>query len=268
MLVDATPIDGRRLDMLEFRMRILYDEVDFFIVCEANRTTSGIPKPFFAYGKDFAERFAWAKEKLVIQRAFLNGDNATPHEEFAHRVREGELNRAIEAACVGFQDTDLIMISNLDEVPKLEVVQAIKADPVNLPKTCFCTMLRYNMRFKHLLPPAFDVDDWPGTVFATMGQMRRIALTGLSLGKHLRFWNKIPSAGWHFSLFGSKEELRERLIAGVERWYKTEDELTDECLQQWMDEGKLGGRDEQLIPIGPEFFPDYVLTEAKKFNWI
>jgi beta-1,4-mannosyl-glycoprotein beta-1,4-N-acetylglucosaminyltransferase len=51
------------LDMLETRMHILEDVVDYFVICEAAETHSGKPKPFNL--ADNAKRFERWQDKIV-----------------------------------------------------------------------------------------------------------------------------------------------------------------------------------------------------------
>lgn len=61
MIIDAF-LFYQEYDMLEFRLRLLYDQVDKFVIVEADKTFSGLDKPF-----DFEQhraRYAWAEEKI------------------------------------------------------------------------------------------------------------------------------------------------------------------------------------------------------------
>lgn len=61
-VIDAV-IFSIELDLLEIRLRELWDVVDTFLVFEADRTFTGKRKPLFL--QENLSRFEWAKEKLV-----------------------------------------------------------------------------------------------------------------------------------------------------------------------------------------------------------
>ena len=52
------------LDILELRLNILYDYVDYFVIVESSVTHSGQPKPF--YLEENKERFAKFWDKIII----------------------------------------------------------------------------------------------------------------------------------------------------------------------------------------------------------
>src|SRR5690349_5866919 len=64
MIVDSM-IFNDEFDMLEFRLKLLWDHVDKFVICEANRTHSGKLKPFYLSDSEAEYRFGWASEKIV-----------------------------------------------------------------------------------------------------------------------------------------------------------------------------------------------------------
>ncbi|KAG9073153.1 hypothetical protein KI688_000940 [Linnemannia hyalina] len=53
------------LDMLEIRMRELYDVVDHFVILESSRTFTGIPKP--AVFQENRERYSFAEDKIIYK---------------------------------------------------------------------------------------------------------------------------------------------------------------------------------------------------------
>ena len=59
------------LDMLEYRLSILYDVVDYFVICEASRTFVGKPKPYF-YNEN-KERFSRYADKII--HVMMTDDN-------------------------------------------------------------------------------------------------------------------------------------------------------------------------------------------------
>jgi beta-1,4-mannosyl-glycoprotein beta-1,4-N-acetylglucosaminyltransferase len=120
-LIDAV-IFSVELDMYEVRLRELWDVVDTFIVLESNATFTGNPKPFvFA---ENAERFAFAKEKLLYARVYQQAlpPNESPfHNEIEMRI---SMNENIEKVA---NEGDLLIISDVDEIPRPSTLKILKA---------------------------------------------------------------------------------------------------------------------------------------------
>jgi beta-1,4-mannosyl-glycoprotein beta-1,4-N-acetylglucosaminyltransferase len=120
-MIDAV-IFSVELDMYEVRLRELWDVVDKFIVLESNATFTGKPKAFvFA---DNAERFAFAKEKLVYAR--VNQQPLPPNEGpfYNERHMRQSMNQNIAKVA---NEGDLIIMSDVDEIPRASTLETLKA---------------------------------------------------------------------------------------------------------------------------------------------
>lgn len=116
------------LDLLEIRLRELYDEVDQFLIVEANVTFSGEPKELsFEAHK---ERFAFAKEKIVY--AAVTG----LHEYDPSKTRSREdpfVNEVLMRQAVSSviddqtpEEGDIILQSDVDEIPSAQAIRTLK----------------------------------------------------------------------------------------------------------------------------------------------
>ena len=95
------------LDLLEIRLNILYEKVDFFVIVEANKTHTGKDKPFYVQ-ESFA-RFERFKEKIkYIQVTDMPSGNAWTLENFQRNCIMRGLDK--------LADDDIVAISDLDEI--------------------------------------------------------------------------------------------------------------------------------------------------------
>ncbi|KAF9120605.1 hypothetical protein BGW39_011245 [Mortierella sp. 14UC] len=111
------------LDMLEIRMRELWDVVDKFVILESNGTFTGLPKEqVFAKHK---RRFAWAESKIVYKslplKALKPGETAWDNEG---RTRDAMLDVLVSA---GLQPGDLITSVDTDEVIRRHTLELLKS---------------------------------------------------------------------------------------------------------------------------------------------
>ncbi|SHK28703.1 glycosyltransferase family 17 protein [Epilithonimonas mollis] len=100
-------IFNNEFDILTTRLEYLYDQVDFFVLVEANRTLTGIPKPL-SY-KENAARFAKYSDKIIYVQAGEKPELKDWDYEWFQRD-------AIKNGLSNCNDEDLIFVSDVDEI--------------------------------------------------------------------------------------------------------------------------------------------------------
>ena len=108
------------LDLLEIRLNELYNSVDYFVIAEANMSHSGKPKDYVL--EENWERFKPFQDKI---RYLKIDDFPVTHNSW---VREKFQRDALSRGFTDMQSDDLIIISDLDEIPRAEIIDMIKED--------------------------------------------------------------------------------------------------------------------------------------------
>jgi hypothetical protein len=148
------------LDLLEIRLEELYPVVDKFIICESTKTHSGKNKSL-RYIENIA-RYKKYKDKIkyIVYDEFPEG--ATSWD------LENNQRRCILKGLEEVNKYDIIMISDIDEIPRRSFIESFKIDyfknfnNVNSPIT-LCTQLFYDkLTYKVIEPEEFH--NWRGTV--------------------------------------------------------------------------------------------------------
>lgn len=103
------------LDLLEIRLNVLKDVVDRFVLVEAGETHTGKPKPF--HFKENEARFAAFKDKIVYV-----GIDKFPAVCKTNWARENWQRNAIKDGLKHCDDSDTILISDLDEIPNPDIL--------------------------------------------------------------------------------------------------------------------------------------------------
>ena len=99
------------LEILNLRFEYLFPHVDFFVIVEARKTTQGNPKPlFFEQNKLKFKKYAH-KIKYYVIDDFETKNNSWGNESFQRNNI-----RKVFSEC---DDNDLILISDVDEIPNL-----------------------------------------------------------------------------------------------------------------------------------------------------
>jgi len=112
------------LDLLEIRLHELAHVVDFFVLAEAEVTFKGKPKPLvFQNNRDRFARFAERIRHVVVKdmpRGTTKADNWR-----RQRYQRNALIAGIDDA----RPEDVVVLSDVDEIPRAESVRALAATP-------------------------------------------------------------------------------------------------------------------------------------------
>lgn len=113
------------LDLLYYRLSILYDVVDHFIISESTRTFRGHEKPLFYLENQ--ERFKKFQDKIihVVDRDFIAEPDISKNEQW---YNENSQRIAIDVGIrqLNLAPEDLIMVCDLDEIPNPAVLRTLK----------------------------------------------------------------------------------------------------------------------------------------------
>ena len=107
-----TIIFSVELDLLEIRIKELWDSVDYFIVLEADKTFSGRQKKLHL--KENLDKFSWAQEKLKYE-SYTGLQSLEPGESpFKNEgLMRGHMTQVISRYA---KDGDIIICSDVDEI--------------------------------------------------------------------------------------------------------------------------------------------------------
>lgn len=221
------------LDLLELRLNTLGDLVDYFVITEARVTFSGRPKPlYFAENRNRFYRF---KDKIIHNiiestpndfndfvapnpyytdrhRSYPHKSNGTPLQQlsldFQREVfqRDSIINGLIGRA----QPGDLIIISDLDEIPNPEAIRSVVNEfrPGEIYNLC----QRWYMYYLNVCCE----NEWFGTRICDFNYLNGKSIDLMRY--HLEERTKQPgpiieNGGWHFSFLGGHDKVKEKLRA-------------------------------------------------------
>jgi len=123
-------IDGftfyNELDMLYYRLSALDDVVDYFIIVEATKTHAGKDKPlFFEENKHLYEKFMHKIIHIVDDQLIV--PDTTKNEQWYNEIHQrNEIKKGLETLDIILSPDDLIIISDLDEIPDPNKLKVIK----------------------------------------------------------------------------------------------------------------------------------------------
>ena len=141
------------LDMLEIRMRELYDVVDYFVILESSRTFTGHPKS--AVFQENRERYSFAEDKIVYKLVPLR--ELMPGEE--PWVNEGgmrdEMTKLLWSTEI--KEGDYVIFGDVDEIPSRQSIELLSSCD-GVPAAVHLNLQNYLYSFE------FPVDDGGNSV--------------------------------------------------------------------------------------------------------
>ncbi len=199
------------LDLLEIRLAELYLVVDRFVLVEATYTHAGAAKPL--HYADNRARFAAYADKIVhIVVAEDPGGFAWNREAYQ---RDAILRGLGEC-----RPSDMILISDADEILRASVVERLRWEPdedagmgAGTGATLFAPHLDIFLYFLDLKAP----DPWVSVAAAPWELIRRIGANRTRYLAKQGIGRVVADAGWHFTWMGGADRFRAKMEAFAHR---------------------------------------------------
>ena len=251
-------------DLLEIRLNALKDVVDRFVLVEATKTFSNLPKPL--HFEENKGRFTPFLDRIihVVVDDFPEFDTAWTF--------ENHQRNAIDRGLTECKDDDVVLISDLDEIPKVEAILAHKNDP---GITIF-EQLHHCYYLNHLY---IRRPNWHGTRMLS-GKDFRHALDHVSnygscnierlnqgtTANKIRTYDEgsiIKDAGWHFSYLGGLEAIRTKIQSYSHQERNYNDNIDLKNIERRMSRAFKSHR---LIGLEiDESYPQYLRENQEKY---
>lgn len=267
------------LDILEMRMNILYEYVDYFVIVESSVSHSGLEKEFvFENNK---ERFSKFSDKIIFFKVtdtpnnFRNLPETTDDTvKLIYQFIENQtiwFNRdfqidygrdffqkeCVRRPLINCNDEDIILISDVDEIPNPEILVNLK--DLDLENNRYS--LNQMMYYYYL--NVFKESTWYGTKISKYKNIKNVSFNEVRNNQSLSI--RIPNGGWHFSFMGGKEMVKTKLLAYCHNDMVNSDVLEnlDTNMENNVDPFFRGGLNTVEID---STFPKYLLDNLDKYN--
>ena len=191
-------IFNNEVELLELRLNILDPYVDKFVLTEGDTTFSGLPKEsVYLQNK---ERFAKWEDKIIHNFIEIPDLPTTWDREIYSR------NSPVSLGV--FEDDDLILSSDLDEIPNPEILEAV--DEWVSDDTHFSFQQKRYVYFIN----NFETDVWFGTRACTGKYLKNTSIDQIRENTEREeqlTGSIITNGGWHFTFCGGEEMIKTKI---------------------------------------------------------
>lgn len=252
------------VDVLEIRLAELDPVIDVFVLIEARMTHMGVPRELVY--PQVEDRYArWAHKIRYLPIDFPEG--------MTDWQRESYQREACGAALKGIADEDIVMITDLDEIPRAETVLMEKELPcaVSFPIHPYRLDWRWDeVDHGHCVCTFISARDLePRGDGFYMGAHKGIApsscvYTAEPCEGHTHL---LGNYGWHFTYIGDEEAILDKTSSIADKWVKGV--ATPESARAAIREGRdVFGRNKPVSRVPIKQLPVYVQDNRERFAHI
>ena len=255
--------------LLDLRLNILDNFVDYFVIIEGNKTWQNNPKEF----KFELNKFPKFSKKIIYIKVDDLPDGSDPY------LRENHQRNCINRGLTKAKEDDLIMISDLDEIPNPEKIRNFSK------KMKYAVFKQKHFYYKFNLQSK-NSPFWYGSRICVYKFLKSPQWLRDLKFKKRPFWridkfrlnNIIDDGGWHFCNLKSPDKL----LYKYKNLCETNDPVNfkEKIDEKYLDINEIGkrinnkedliGRDDFFSTVSLDnSFPKYLLENKHNYkNWI
>ena len=253
------------LDLLELRLKELYNHVDKFVIVEATHTFQCEPKELVL--KNNWERFAQWHDKMIH---VVVDDMPNTGDAWANDFHQ---RNAIARGLVDADEDDLVIICDGDEILRPEVIDNMR----NNPRDIYGFRTPYfNFKFNYMLVENHE----SYCVWITAGKKkfignpedfraRRFQLTTLDYEYDDGRVKMYEHAGWHFTYMGDTEWVKNKLKSFAHTELNKPEILAQVNVDDMMEKGvgfnPLDPRPFVKVALD-DYFPKTILSNKERYK--
>jgi beta-1,4-mannosyl-glycoprotein beta-1,4-N-acetylglucosaminyltransferase len=204
-IIDCFPFFNE-IDLLYYRLSILYDVVDYFVISEATKTHSGINKPLFFM--ENIEKFEKFSDKIihVIDDELITPSARTGYSWYNENHQREYIKHGLNKLFL--RPEDYIIISDLDEIPDPKVISRIKNDELRIE-----SIAKFEMVFYYYNLISQKTTPWDKAKILRYGILHTQFDGNPDKTRLFDNCYTIRRSGWHLSYFGDEEGIKTKIIS-------------------------------------------------------
>tara|TARA_A100001015_G_scaffold319612_1_gene443034 strand:+ start:1124 stop:1954 length:831 start_codon:yes stop_codon:yes gene_type:complete len=243
-------------DLLNYRLSILNDFVDYFILVESTHTFTGHQKKlFYNENKKIFDKFNHKIIHIIVDNIPYKYPNIN------YQQNDQWQNEYFQRNCISkginqikdiLIDEDIILTSDVDEIPDPKILFKVKNNKLIFDKNNL-NKLSLDMYYYNLNLRLGDGQNWHGIKLITWYSYNKINLSF----QQMRIWEHshnvpiIPYGGWHLSYFGDINFIINKIKGFSHQEYNNNKYINKEILEKKIKNGInfIGGLKLQKIKV-------------------
>ena len=274
------------MDLLELRLEMYNDIVDYFVIIECVETFSGKPKPL--YFEENKERFKKYEDKIIhhitynppksyddLRQRILNPKSDTLEKQICiqaltstnvppgelHWLKEFYQKENIRRALEIISDPKAIcFIGDLDEFWNPELIEEYKLKCVENYSTVF--------KLKQLAYSSFlnnrSNESWAGTLLTNYINIFNSCLNHLRTPSKTQY-EYLENSGLHFSFIGGTEQIKLKIDSYGHQEYNNND-VTSKISERLEKNQDVLGRNQFNFWLDESDLPKYLIQNKEKYK--
>ena len=194
------------LELLTYRLNILNDIVDYFVIVEATHTHIGKEKMlFFNENKHLFENFIHKIIHIIVDDFPYKQPNVNTHEENQwsnERFQRNQIKRGLDK--LDLNDHDIITITDLDEIPDPNTLSKIKNNEINVE----INSLQMDLYYYNLNSKISKL--WYHAKIVTYQKYKDSTISCSDIRLSMNY-PLINNGGWHLSYFGDSSFIKNKI---------------------------------------------------------
>ena len=211
------------LCMLEYRLNILNDYVDYFILVESTHTHVGKEKElYYANNKQMFEKFNNKIIHIVVDDfpyKYPSIDTSIGQQWANENFQRNCIERGLSKVNVNeeLQDEDIIIVSDLDEIPNPKILEDVRNKTILVTANC----LRQDLYYYNLNTKFHDL--WYHAKILTYEYYKKLNMSFNDIRINGNgVFPVIQNGGWHLSYFGDKYFIKNKIENFTHQEYNNE----------------------------------------------
>jgi beta-1,4-mannosyl-glycoprotein beta-1,4-N-acetylglucosaminyltransferase len=261
------------LDVLEVRLKELYDHVDHIVISEASTTFSGHSKDYIFL--DNQERFKPFLDKVIhVKVEDMPGVVPGAPDGMACMYNENHQRNVLTRGLTDADDNDIILICDMDEILRGSVVDQLRADTQHTLWGFNMPYFYYKFNYMQVDPLIYQVN--PSA--ATWGRAKTyptfsiIRTHGMIWGNHPMYFDdgtnmKVQHSGWHFTYQGDTEFAANKLLTTGHDDYRhmAENVSVDALIAQGRSAPQLPWHKGEIVRLD-DYFPKCITEDKERWK--
>ncbi len=249
--------------MVDLRLNILDEYVDYFVISESTKTHQGETKKinfdinkFSKFKKKIKFLVADYKEKIDFKN---HKGGESPVEQHQRNYLINGLDNALP--------NDYVILSDSDEIPDLNQIKYIKKKFVAFSQKMFM----YKLNLQNLRE-----SNWIGSkitkkkYITSMQDFRNLKFKNYPFWRLDKYNQQIINGGWHFSFLQTPTQILTKIRSFSHGEFNNEEINEENIKEKILNNKDIFGRDTELRKIEIDnSYPEYIFKNKKKLsNWI